>query len=76
MKAEDTNERETRTIYVSCCAPVDESGVSFWGVLLLVIGLIWLLSSLALVVGVGKFMLPAIFITLGVAALWNAREAH
>lgn len=76
MKTENANESEARTVYVNCCAPADGSGVSFWGILLLVIGLIWLLSSLALVASVGKFILPAIFITLGVAALWNAREAH
>ena len=74
METENTNRRETRRIYVGCCAPANGSGASFWGVLLLVIGLIWLLSSLALVVSVGKFILPAIFITLGVAALLNARE--
>jgi uncharacterized membrane protein len=76
MKNENTNERETRTVYVSCCAPVAGSGGSFWGVLLLVIGLIWLLSSLTLVASAGKFILPAIFITLGVAALWNAKVAR
>ena len=76
MENENPNKRETRTIYVGCCAPADESRVSFWGVFLLVIGIIWLLSSLALVATVGKFILPAIFITLGVAALLTAREAH
>jgi hypothetical protein len=75
MKTENTNERETHAVYVSCCAPVDGSGASFWGVLLLVIGFIWLLSSLALVASVGKFILPAILITLGVAALWNTRKS-
>ena len=70
---EKRQERETRTVYASCCAPVNGLGASFWGVLLLVVGLIWLLSSLTLVAGIGKFILPAIFIGLGVAALWNAK---
>ena len=73
MKTENTNERESRSLYVSCCSPVDGSGASFWGSLLLVIGLIWLLSSLTLVAGVGNFILPAIFVALGVAAVWNAK---
>ena len=75
MENTELREREIHYVYGGCCAPIGRQGVSFWGVALVAIGAIALLSNLALFnLDIGGIVLPGLLLAWGLAILLPNRE--
>ncbi|MFQ5613042.1 MAG: hypothetical protein ACE5H9_13015 [Anaerolineae bacterium] len=76
MDTDQSSKYEAYYGYRLCCAPGGRSGLNFWGVLLVVLGGLWLANNFGLVPGIGNFIFPVFLITWGSFLLWRAIESH
>jgi hypothetical protein len=70
-----SNASETKTKYVCmCCAPGAGQAV-FWGILLVLLGGLGLLSAFMPLVHVGDYVLPAFLVVWGAYILFSLRRS-
>ena len=75
MENTEVREREVHYVYGGCCAPVGRQGLPFWGVALVAIGALTLLSNLALFnLNIGGIVFPSLLLAWGIAILLPRRE--
>lgn len=75
MENTELREREVYYVYGGCCAPIGRQGVSFWGVALVAIGALALLSNLTFFnLDIGGIVLPGLLLAWGIAILLPRRE--
>ena len=76
MENTELREREIHYVYGGCCAPMGRQGVSFWGVALVAIGALALLSNLTLFnLDIGGIVIPGLLLACGIAILLPKRDA-
>jgi hypothetical protein len=74
QEIKELKEEEQHQSYpLCCCWPAGSSGLKFWGVFLVVVGSIWLLSNLGIT---AALVWPLFFIGLGLFYLSRARRGN
>lgn len=71
LKEEENRQRDYHPLY--CCWPQSNSGLKFWGLFLVVVGGIWLLSNLGITAAI---IWPLFFIGLGLFYISRTKEGH
>lgn len=68
--------KKGKIVYLACC-PTGSLGAYFWGVVLMLIGGLWLLGNLKIIpAGWGSIVWPLVLIGLGLTCLISTRSIN
>ncbi len=73
MNTQDKNETNVQYLAVCCCGPNTRRAI-FWGIVLILLGGLGLLSTFVPLQHLGKYILPAFLLLWGSYILWDRRR--
>lgn len=74
MDTPNSNDTKIKVVSV-CCAP-SAGWAAFWGILLITLGGLGLLSTVVPLQSIGRYILPALLVLWGGTILFNLRQAR